>query len=66
VHRTTDVVHEQNAEASSGGKFVHHTFVPEPNDISAALFRATGNRSVPRTTMSLFHLRGGQIVGTPT
>ena len=38
-------------------------FVPELNDISAALFRATGNRSVPRTTMSPVHLRAGQIVG---
>ena len=38
-------------------------FVPELNDISAALFKATGNRSVPRTTMSLVHLRAGQIVG---
>ncbi|MFF8269535.1 carboxymuconolactone decarboxylase family protein [Streptomyces sp. NPDC016562] len=38
-------------------------FVPELNDISAALFRATGNHSVPRTTMSLVHLRAGQIVG---
>ncbi|MGG8410451.1 carboxymuconolactone decarboxylase family protein [Streptomyces sp. 12297] len=38
-------------------------FVPEVNDISAALFRATGNRSVPRTNMSLVHLRAGQIVG---
>jgi alkylhydroperoxidase family enzyme len=37
-------------------------FVPELNDISAALFKATGNRSVPRTTMSLVHLRAGQIV----
>ncbi|WP_310723354.1 carboxymuconolactone decarboxylase family protein [Streptomyces sp. N2A] len=38
-------------------------FVPELNDISAALFRATGNRSVRRTTMNLVHLRAGQIVG---
>ncbi|MFD3875430.1 carboxymuconolactone decarboxylase family protein [Streptomyces sp. NPDC058623] len=37
-------------------------FVPELADISSALFRATGNRSVPRTTMSLVHLRAGQIV----
>ncbi|MFF0739262.1 carboxymuconolactone decarboxylase family protein [Streptomyces sp. NPDC004111] len=37
-------------------------FVPELNEISAALFRATGNRSVPRTTMNLVHLRAGQIV----
>ncbi|MEU9034525.1 carboxymuconolactone decarboxylase family protein [Streptomyces sp. NPDC048352] len=36
--------------------------VPELKDISAALFRATGNQSVPRTTMSLVHLRAGQIV----
>ncbi|WP_424216212.1 carboxymuconolactone decarboxylase family protein (plasmid) [Streptomyces sp. BI20] len=39
------------------------TFVPELNDVSAALFRATGNRSVPRTTVNLVHLRAGQIVG---
>ncbi|MEV7541242.1 carboxymuconolactone decarboxylase family protein [Streptomyces sp. NPDC089915] len=38
-------------------------YVPELADISAALFRATGNRSVPRATMSLVHLRAGQIVG---
>ncbi|MFF9147666.1 carboxymuconolactone decarboxylase family protein [Streptomyces sp. NPDC055051] len=38
-------------------------FVPELADISAALFRATGNRSVPRTTIGLVHLRAGQIVG---
>ncbi|MFF3848680.1 carboxymuconolactone decarboxylase family protein [Streptomyces sp. NPDC002328] len=38
-------------------------FVPELTDISAALFRATGNQSVPRTTINLMHLRAGQIVG---
>ncbi|MFF7776329.1 carboxymuconolactone decarboxylase family protein [Streptomyces tanashiensis] len=37
-------------------------FVPELADVSAALFRATGNRSVPRTTINLMHLRAGQIV----
>lgn len=37
-------------------------FVPEVSDVSAALFRATGNRSVPRKTISLVHLRAGQIV----
>ncbi|MFB7862765.1 MULTISPECIES: carboxymuconolactone decarboxylase family protein [unclassified Streptomyces] len=37
-------------------------FVPELADVSAALFRATGNRSVPRTTFHLIHLRAGQIV----
>ncbi|GAA2656615.1 carboxymuconolactone decarboxylase family protein [Streptomyces lunalinharesii] len=37
-------------------------FVPEMGDVSAALFRATGNQSVPRTTINLVHLRAGQIV----
>ncbi|MEU2236806.1 carboxymuconolactone decarboxylase family protein [Streptomyces vietnamensis] len=37
-------------------------FVPELADVSAALFRATGNRSVPRRTINLVHLRAGQIV----
>ncbi|WP_031070713.1 carboxymuconolactone decarboxylase family protein [Streptomyces sp. NRRL S-118] len=36
-------------------------FVPELNDVSAALFRATGNQSVPRNTINLIHLRAGQI-----
>ncbi|MGP3687032.1 carboxymuconolactone decarboxylase family protein [Streptomyces sp. IBSNAI002] len=38
-------------------------FVPELGEVSAALFRATGNRSVPRKTISLVQLRAGQIVG---
>lgn len=38
-------------------------YVPEMKDISAAFFRATGNQSVPRTTINLVHLRAGQIVG---
>ncbi|MFD3683177.1 carboxymuconolactone decarboxylase family protein [Streptomyces sp. NPDC058613] len=37
--------------------------VPELADIGAALYRATGNRSVPRTTIGLIQLRAGQIVG---
>ncbi|MFI5671700.1 carboxymuconolactone decarboxylase family protein [Streptomyces sp. NPDC051704] len=37
--------------------------VPELAEVSAALFKATGNRSVPRTTISLLQLRAGQIVG---
>ncbi|QGV77541.1 carboxymuconolactone decarboxylase family protein [Streptomyces ficellus] len=36
-------------------------FIPELSDVSAALFRATGNQSVPRTTINLVHLRAGQI-----
>jgi alkylhydroperoxidase family enzyme len=38
--------------------------VPELADVSAALFRATGNGSVPRPTISLVQLRAGQIVGS--
>ncbi|WP_406863221.1 carboxymuconolactone decarboxylase family protein [Streptomyces sp. HUAS MG47] len=37
-------------------------YIPELKDVSAALFRATGNQSVPRTTINLIHLRAGQIV----
>jgi alkylhydroperoxidase family enzyme len=37
--------------------------VPEFADVTKALFRATGNGSVPRNTISLVHLRAGQIVG---
>ncbi|MCC3776018.1 carboxymuconolactone decarboxylase family protein [Streptomyces sp. UNOB3_S3] len=37
--------------------------IPEIAEVSAALFKATGNGSVPRTTFALMHLRAGQIVG---
>ncbi|WFB08162.1 carboxymuconolactone decarboxylase family protein [Streptomyces sp. LX-29] len=37
--------------------------VPELAEVSAALWKATGNHSVPRTTISLLQLRAGQIVG---
>ena len=37
--------------------------VPELAEVSAALFKATGNGSVPRATISLIQLRAGQIVG---
>jgi alkylhydroperoxidase family enzyme len=37
--------------------------VPELAEISGSLFKATGNGSVPQTTISLMHLRAGQIVG---
>ncbi|MEV4744502.1 carboxymuconolactone decarboxylase family protein [Streptomyces sp. NPDC049555] len=36
--------------------------VPELAEVSAALFKATGNQSVPRSTISLVQLRAGQIV----
>ncbi|MFI5805263.1 carboxymuconolactone decarboxylase family protein [Streptomyces sp. NPDC051561] len=39
-------------------------FVPELDDIGGALFKATANGSVPRTTISLVQLRAGQIVGS--
>ncbi|CAM5441417.1 carboxymuconolactone decarboxylase family protein [Streptomyces abikoensis] len=38
-------------------------FVPEIAEIAGALFKAVGNRSVPRATIGLMHLRAGQIVG---
>jgi len=37
--------------------------VPELRDVAGALFKATGNRSVPQTTIDLIQLRAGQIVG---
>ncbi|MEV8314501.1 carboxymuconolactone decarboxylase family protein [Streptomyces sp. NPDC059900] len=38
--------------------------VPELAAVSAALFKVTGNGSVPRSTISLLQLRAGQIVGS--
>ncbi|MFD3519433.1 carboxymuconolactone decarboxylase family protein [Streptomyces sp. NPDC058653] len=38
--------------------------VPELAEVSAALFKAVGNGSVPRRTISLVHLRAGQIVAS--
>ncbi|MER7751976.1 carboxymuconolactone decarboxylase family protein [Kitasatospora sp. NPDC097643] len=38
--------------------------VPELADVSAALFKAVGNGSVPRSTISLVQLRAGQIAGS--
>ncbi|WP_327171601.1 carboxymuconolactone decarboxylase family protein [Streptomyces sp. NBC_01336] len=38
--------------------------VPELAEVSAALFKVTGNGSVPRSTIGLVHLRAGQIVGS--
>lgn len=37
--------------------------VPESGAIGGALFKATLNGTVPRATISLMHLRAGQIVG---
>ncbi|MEU7473233.1 carboxymuconolactone decarboxylase family protein [Streptomyces sp. NPDC044984] len=38
--------------------------VPELAEVSAALFKVTGNGSVPRSTISLVQLRAGQIAGS--
>lgn len=38
--------------------------LPEPAEVSAALFKAVGNGSVPRATISLVHLRAGRLVGS--
>jgi alkylhydroperoxidase family enzyme len=37
--------------------------VPELKELSGWLYRVTGNRSVPRTTILLLQLRAGQLVG---
>ncbi|MEU2389676.1 carboxymuconolactone decarboxylase family protein [Streptomyces sp. NPDC007369] len=37
--------------------------VPELGPVAGALFKATGNGSVPKTTIDLIQLRAGQIVG---
>jgi alkylhydroperoxidase family enzyme len=37
--------------------------IPEVAEIAGAMFKATGNGSIPRTTISLVQLRAGQIVG---
>ena len=37
--------------------------MPEFGTVAEALFKAVGNGSVPRTTISLVHLRTGQLVG---
>jgi alkylhydroperoxidase family enzyme len=41
-----------------------HKLVPEIPEIAGALVKATGNGSVPATTISLIYLRAGQIVGS--
>ncbi|MGW6916439.1 carboxymuconolactone decarboxylase family protein [Kitasatospora sp. NPDC054939] len=38
--------------------------VPELKELAGWLFRATGNRSVPRATIALLQLRAGQLVGS--
>ena len=38
--------------------------VPELGEIGAALFKATGNGTIPRSTIGLIQLRAGQLVGS--
>ncbi|MFG1946057.1 carboxymuconolactone decarboxylase family protein [Nonomuraea sp. NPDC048826] len=40
------------------------TLVPELKDIGGALYKATSNGTIPRTTISLVQLRAGQLVGS--
>ncbi|MEU8106731.1 carboxymuconolactone decarboxylase family protein [Nonomuraea muscovyensis] len=40
------------------------TFVPDLAEIGGALFKATGNGSVPQSTIGLMQLRAGQLVGS--
>jgi len=37
--------------------------VPELGEVGAVLFKATGNGSIPQSTISLVQLRAGQLVG---
>ncbi|MFE3579697.1 carboxymuconolactone decarboxylase family protein [Streptomyces vinaceus] len=61
MHRTRTIT----ADVPAGPRMAQDPMelVPELAEVSAALFKATGNRSVPRTTISLLQLRAGQIVG---
>ena len=38
-------------------------FIPEFAEIAGALYKATANGSIPRTTINLVQLRAGQIIG---
>ena len=38
-------------------------FIPEIAEIAGAMFKATGNGSIPQTTIHLVQLRAGQIAG---
>jgi alkylhydroperoxidase family enzyme len=38
-------------------------FIPELGELAGAMFKATANGSIPRTTISLVQLRAGQIIG---
>jgi len=53
------------SRASTGSRMSDPAeLVPELKELSGWLFRATGNRSVPRTTIGLIQLRAGQVVGS--
>ncbi|MEU8245893.1 carboxymuconolactone decarboxylase family protein [Nonomuraea sp. NPDC048916] len=41
-----------------------NTHLPEIQELAGTLVKATGNGSVPATTISLVYLRAGQIVGS--
>ncbi|MEU4704552.1 hypothetical protein [Nonomuraea dietziae] len=38
--------------------------VPELKDIGGALYKATGNGTIPQTTISLVQLRASRIAGS--
>ncbi|MEV4894787.1 carboxymuconolactone decarboxylase family protein [Nonomuraea sp. NPDC055795] len=38
--------------------------IPELKDIGGALYKATGNGTIPQTTISLIQLRAGQLAGS--
>lgn len=56
---------DQSGTAAKAGSRLPNPvqLVPELGEVSAALFKVTGNGSVPQATISLAQLRAGQIVG---
>ncbi|MER8185210.1 carboxymuconolactone decarboxylase family protein [Kitasatospora sp. NPDC094015] len=63
---TTPTTPTMTAEqAAPGSRMPDPTeLVPELKELGGWLYRATGNRSVPRATIGLVHLRAGQLVGS--
>jgi hypothetical protein len=48
-------------EVSTGSRLLNpQELVPDLGDVSGALFKAAGNRSLPRTTIGLVQLCAGQ------
>lgn len=69
MNTTTTTVSDTAADGTGTGVLASRMsdpseLVPELKEVGASLYRAVGNRSVPRTTIGLVQLRAGQIVGS--